>query len=312
MSGLLIATFFGTRGLATEWSLEQNGDHVRVNIDGKLFTEYIALSARKPILWPIIGPTGKPMTRAYPMRPAGEHEASDHLHHRSLWFTHGIINGIDFWSEREAKATDRVPMVQHRDFRTIQTKKDCAIITTRNDWLAPTGQRVLEDERTMTFRADDLARWIDFAITLKATDGNVTFGDTKEGTFGVRVAGTMKVDAKMGGKIVNSCGQTDEDAWGQPAEWVDYSGPVDGERVGIAIMSHPSNFRHPCRWHVRTYGLFTANPFGEADFPKSPNIQQGKVTIDQGKTLPLKYRVLFHRGDATEGHVADYYNDFLK
>ena len=61
-----------------------------VKIDGQLFTEYLVRSGTKPILWPIIGPTGKPMTRDYPLRDrAGE--KTDHPHQRSLWFTHGDV-----------------------------------------------------------------------------------------------------------------------------------------------------------------------------------------------------------------------------
>ena len=110
----------------------------------------------------------------------------------------------------------------------------------------------------------------------------------------------MKVDAGLGGRIENSHGQTDAQAWGIPAEWVDYVGPVDGETVGVAILSHPSNFRPACRWHVRTYGLFTANPFGEQHFtegqPDSKPVQ-GAHTVAAGDSLTLRYRVLLHRGE---------------
>ena len=68
-------------------------------------------------------------------------------------------------------------------------------------------------------------------ITIKATEGDVTFGDTKEGTFGVRVAGTMKVDERLGGRIVNSEGLTNGDAWGKPADWVDYITVTPGQKT---------------------------------------------------------------------------------
>ena len=29
-------------------------------------------------------------------------ESSDHPHHRSLWFTHGSVSGVDFWSEEKS------------------------------------------------------------------------------------------------------------------------------------------------------------------------------------------------------------------
>ena len=66
-----------------------------------------------------------------------------------------------------------------------------AVIVTQNRWLGKDGKTVCEDERTLRFDTDGDARWIDFDITVKATDGPVTFGDTKEGTFAVRVAETL-------------------------------------------------------------------------------------------------------------------------
>ena len=71
--------------------------------------------------------------------------------------------------------------------------------------------------------------------------------------------------------------KTNDAAWGMPAKWVDYTGPVDGETVGIAILSHPKSFRPNTRWHVRGYGLFAANPFGHKDFPKPELARAGRA-----------------------------------
>lgn len=296
--------------VAAEFSVEKAADRVTVRMDGKIFTEYLARSGQQPILWPIVGPTGAPMTRGYPMESAAEHEREDHVHHRSLWFTHGDVNGVDFWAERGSQGPEGVPLIKHREFVDAVAEGDRAKIVTRNDWLAPSDDRVCEDERTLVFTSDENSRTVDFQVVVKATDGDVTFGDTKEGSFAVRVAGTMKVEEKLGGKIVNSRGQTDRDAWARPAEWVDYHGPVDGDQVGIAILSHPSNFRHPCRWHVRTYGLFAANPFSKRHFAEVPGPEQGAVTVGKGNSLTLRYRVIFHRGDEKEAGIAAAYKEF--
>jgi hypothetical protein len=151
---------------------------------------------------------------------------------------------------------------------------------------------------------------MDFQIKVKATDGDVTFGDTKEGTFALRVADSMRVDAKQGGKITNSEGQTNADAWGLPARWVDYTGPVDGEIVGIAMFSHPESFRPVPRWHVRTYGLFTANPFGQRDFPKPELADQGAVTLKKGESLTLRYRVLVHASETDRPALEQAFQEF--
>jgi len=273
-----------------------------IKIDGQLFTEYLTLSGAKPILWPVIGPTGKPVTRFYPMGEA-PNEKKDHVHQRSLWFTHGDVNGVSFWHEDAKHGT-----IVHRRFAKMEGGTR-ALVVTENDWVRPDGRKILEDERRLVFGAGPEARWIDFDITLKATSGSVKLGDTKEGTFGIRVAETMKVDAKKGGKIVNSEGHTNLEAWGRKAAWVDYHGPVDGQTVGIAVMNHPSSFRFPTCWHVRTYGLFAANPFGLREFPDGGK-QDGSVVLGEGKSMAFRYRVWLHKGDESDGRVAETYRAY--
>jgi len=285
---------------AADLRLEKNDRGVSVTIGDQLFTEYLINTGPKPILWPVNGPDNKPLTRAYPMQ-RGKGERYDHPHHRSLWFTHGNVNDVDFWGEGKNHGS-----ILHRAFLRLEGGPT-AVIATRNDWLDVKGVKVCEDERTLTFQADDDRRTIDFEITIKAGDHPVKFGDTKEGSFGIRVAGTMKVDqrgGKPGGKIINAEGKTNRGAWGKRSPWVDYHGPVDGKTYGIAIMNHPSSFRFPTYWHVRTYGLFAANPFGLHNFLNSPK-EDGSYTIKPGESITLRYRVLLHRGDEKQGQVAE-------
>ncbi len=287
----------GSGSLAVEITAKPSPQGVVVKIDGEMFTEYVIQSGNKPILWPILGPTGKPMTRAYPMGEAPK-ETKDHPHQRSLWFTHGSVNGISFWDESPAAGK-----IVHRRFVKVESGPE-AVVVTENDWLGPDGKKVCEDQRRLRFGAGANARWIDFDITIQASDGPVKFGDTKEGMFGIRVAETMKVDSPGKGKIVNSEGQTNEAAWGLKAAWVDYSGPVDGQTVGIAVLNHPKSFRFPTQWHVRTYGLFAANPFGLHDFPGGKKLD-GSHVIPAGGCISFYYRVLLHRGGSTEGQVRE-------
>ncbi len=144
---------------------------------------------------------------------------------------------------------------------------------------------------------------MDFDITIHAPNGPVMFGDTKEGMMGFRVASSMDVDRKQGGRIVNSRGRKDGDTWGMPAEWVDYYGPVNGKTVGIAVMDHLSSFRHPTHWHVRTYGLFAANPFGLKDFPNGKG-KNGSHTIPKGGEMRFRYRIFIHEGTTEDAGVA--------
>jgi hypothetical protein len=308
MCVLFVVVLAATVSRAAEITVERTKQGAAVKIDGQLFAEYVTKSNTKPILWPIIGPTGKRMTREYPMKKVDSERKKDHPHHRSLWFTHGSVNGVDFWDEASPK---KCGTTQHIEFLKTESGKP-AVIATRNAWLAPGGKKVCEDVRTLRFDTDGDARWIDFDINLKATDGPVTFGDTKEGTFGIRVPESMNVDSRRGGQIVNSENQTDGKAWAKRASWVDYHGPVDGETVGIAILNHPTSFRYPTYWHVRTYGLFAANPFGVHDFVPNAARDAGQFTLPAGQSVTFRYRVLLHRGDEKAGKVAEAFAQYAK
>jgi hypothetical protein len=285
-----------------------------VKIDGKLFAEYLTKAGHGPAIWPVIGPTGKPMTRPWPTGTPDPGDSKDHPHHQSLWFTHDEVSTpdvrrADFWSNNRNDDKEGAH-VDHQEFVMAESDGQVATIVTRNDWMYR-DKKMFEDERRVRFgqRANG-DRWIDFTITIKATESDVTFGDTKEGTFAVRVPDSMRVEAKKGGRIVNDQGLENEAAWGIPAAWVDYTGPVEGETLGIAIMSHPNSFRPKTRWHVRTYGLFAANPFGQKDFPKKELSEQGAYTIKKGDELTLRYRVLLHRGGANEAGIAGAFAEF--
>ena len=290
---------------AVEFTVDQDDDGVTVRVDGQLFTRYLIRSGAKPILWPLVGPTGKPVTRSFPMTAAGPNERADHVHHRSFWFTHGDVNGTDFWLESKPHGT-----ILHRAFEKVEGG-DQAVIISRNDWIAPSKERICSDLRSFVFCANADCRWIDFDIVISAIDMPVKFGDTKEGCFGIRVAGDMKVEGNDASRIVNSAGNVDADAWGKQASWVDYHGIVDGETLGIAVMNHPRSFRFPTYWHVRTYGLFAANPFGLHNF-KNSNEFDGSHTLQPGESIALYYRILLHKGDEQIGKVSEAFGEYAK
>jgi hypothetical protein len=293
-------------GAAEDITIEKTDAGVVVKAGGQPFATYLFKSGVKPILWPVIGPTGKEMTRAWPMREGNPDEKTDHVHQRSFWFTHGEVNGIDFWSET---AKERQGSIVHKELVKAEGGS-LGTIVTQNEWLGPDGGKILADERTLRFGADRETRWIDFDSLLTATADEVRFGDTKEGSFGLRIAESMRTDRKLGGKIITSEGLEDEKAWGKPAAWVDYHGPVQGEHLGIAILNHPRSFRYPTGWHVRTYGLFAANPFAAGDFGGQK--LETSHTMKQGETLTLRYRVIFHKGDETVGKIAEAFAKYAK
>ncbi len=144
IGALLLA--IGSPAAAATFTAEKTEHGIAVKIDGKLFTEYLVQSGNKPILWPIIGPTGKLMTRSFPMREV-KGESRDHVHQRSMWFTHGDVSGVNFWTE-----TPGTGSIRHREFTEVRGGDDAKIVA-RDDWLSPHDKKICEDQRTLTFRA---------------------------------------------------------------------------------------------------------------------------------------------------------------
>ncbi len=280
---------------------------LRVDINGKLFTEYCFNDVPRPYFYPVIGPTGEPIIRHWPMNE-GKDEAKDHVHHRSLWYTHGEINGQDFWGEGSGSGK-----VVHDKFLDVASAPDVGIIQSKNKYVARDGKVVCTDTRTHRFYNRKGHQIMDFEITIHASEGKVVMGDTKEGSMAIRLAPTMRLKTKEGkagkGHILNSEGQKDGQTWGKRAAWCDYYGPVKDQIVGVAIFDHPKNPKHPTWWHVRDYGLFTANPFGVHNFERKEK-GVGDIKIPAGESLTFKYRFYFHKGDTNQADVAEHYRQY--
>ena len=304
-----------TSSLAAEGKSEgvkitEQTDKLRVEINGELFTEYHFKGAPHVYFYPLLGPGGLPMTRNYPMVRDSEGEEHDHPHHRSLWYSHGEVNGMDFWSEGP-----KAGKIVHDKFLAVTSGPDSGLIKSQDNWVALDGKVVCTDERTFrVYARPNNERLVDFDITLRAGEEPLVLGDTKEGSMAIRIAETMRLTHgknKPGkGHIVQSTGVRDDATWGRAAEWCDYSGPVNEKTVGIAIFDHPKNPRHPTTWHVRDYGLFAANPFGLHDFEKKP-AGTGDLTIPAGKSITFRYRIYLHEGDEVEGKVAERYREYV-
>jgi hypothetical protein len=300
-------------------NLTRYGNKVDVTIGSRPFTTYYFDPAQaKPYLQPLRTAAGTVVSRGFPIGndvPEGHvKDKSLEPHQRDLYFAHGDINGINFWSE---EAFSRFYGEQSMPFgRTAFRKLDAVKSGTESGTLR--AEFTLEGGKAgvigteiqeFTFSGDRTTRRIDCVFTLRADQGPLTINDTKEGTFAIRVAPELNSPP---GVMVNARGGTGEpEIWGKPAEWVDYSGTIGKEQVGIAIFDHPANFRHPTTWHARGYGLFSVNPFGLRAFTRDPKAD-GSHRIDRGGSLTLRYRVLIHPGDAGQAQIADAYRRYAE
>lgn len=293
--------------------VRRNGANVDFFIDGKQITRYDTTTGpNKPYFYPLNTRDGRRVLRHWPVEPdAVPGETHDHPHHRGLWFTHGAVNGIDFWSQEKGAGR-----TVHTGYERIESGPDYGRMIARTDWLTPDGRKIAEDRRDIRLYPVRNGYLLDFEIAVKAVGRPLVWGDTKEGMFGLRLADSMRVNPGRGqkgdGHIVNAAGDRDGATWGKAAAWCDYYGPVDGRIVGVAILDHPSNLRHPTTWHVRDYGLFAANPFGLHDFDpaRKNDPKAGEYTTPEGQTTTFRYRVFVHDGDTETADVPAAWNAY--
>lgn len=280
---------------------------------GAPIAEYIVDRGNKPFLWRLTGPTGVSMTRAFPMVDVPG-ETTDHVHQRGLTFGHQGINGFDTWVEeatyrdpQQAQRMEKLGRIRHRGYRAL-AGGPTAVIHAHNEIVDAFNKPLLDEERRMTFSVAPGVRMVDVDIDLIASHGPVDLADMKDAGVYIRVPDSMTVDRGLGGTIINSNGERDAAAWSRHATWVDYHGPVEGQHLGIAMLNHPTSFRHPTAWHVRTYGLFCANPFGLKQM--NPAAESGAITLAAGERLSLRHRFIFHRGDEQQGGIAAAYDAY--
>ena len=315
---LLFVPLAAAAALSAQVSFDRKDARIDVAIDGKPFSAfYYGPETPKPYLHPLRAPDGTIVTRGYPMESIPG-EQTDHAHHRAVWFSHGEVNGFDFWANEKSQTPREkkgvIVLDAIRGVRVMGKRGNNGRIRARFLWNAPDGAALLAEDRTMIFRGASKDRIVDFDVTLTAAAEKVHFGDTKEGTFAVRVATELEerhLRAKgipRTGTIANAEGETTEAAtWGKRSAWVDYAGSIDGRPLGIAIFDHPSNPKHPTYWHVRGYGLFAANVFGEHHF-HADDSRDGGITLAKGETLRFRYRILIHMGGTAAAKVGRKYD----
>lgn len=317
--------------LALEWAgpapaAEPAGVSIQVNkgsvdfMAGKdLVARYNTFNVVKPYFWPLHGPGGVPMTRAWPMVRFPIEGSRDKNFEKSFWFGHGDIipqgipyekiervKGVDFWSEVKPFG-----WIVCTEVGKPNIDKDHCWLRTRNEWRAPP-TKLLDETRTIHLYNFGATRLLVLDIDLHASVAPITFADTRDGSLGVRVNDALSVVTGKG-KITTADGKVgDKACWGQQSAWCDYSGSINGKAVGLALFDDPSNPYRAC-WNVTATGLMAANPFGRAA-SEFPAVKDDKIPVRlaKGEHLKLRYGLLIHPGDAKSGKVADYFEEFVK
>lgn len=321
LAGVLCCFSPAAAGAAEPVHFQRQGNEIQVTIGGKPFTTYyFNPDVAKPYLQPLRSAQGNIITRSYPIGntipEANLHDRSLEPHQRPLYFDHGDINGLDFWSEEafnkfygRGGGGHGYGRMVFRKVDEMNSGPDSGTIQAEFDLISPSKRVIATETQTFTFRGDGDTRTIDCQFVIHAGHNPVVFGDTKEGTFGIRLA--PELNSPPAHMIDSNGAEGEKGIWGTRANWVNYDGTVNGENLGIAVFDSPRSFRHPTYWHARGYGLFAANPFGWSFFTRDP-LQDGSYTIHEGKSLLFRYRVFIHDGDYKQADVAGAYRKYAE
>ena len=301
-------------------TLKRGAHQVDVIIGGEPFTTYTFNDEiAKPFLMPLRTASGVVISRSFPVgntvTPADTKTRSFEPHQRPLYFAHGNIDGLNFWAEQafdsyyRGESREAYGRMALSNLEKNSVEGDVGTVSARFNLLAPGGRVIATETQTFAFQGDDRLRIVDCEFIVYADHGPVTFGDTKEGTFAVRLGPELSAPNDH---MLNSNGGADEAAiWGKRADWVAYSGEVAGKPVSVAVFDSPQSFRHPTTWHARAYGLLAANPFGFREFTKDA-AQDGSWTIPEGKSLLFKYRLLISDGTLSSSQLAELYHRYAE
>jgi hypothetical protein len=322
-------------GSRVQFVQNDGGRRVDVMVDGKPFTSYIwPTTLKKPVLYPLRTAKGTIVTRGLPFEPR-KGERVDHPHHVGLWFNHGDVNGLDFWNNSDAipaAEASKFGTILHRRVVEAKSGADRGDLTVETEWVTPDSKPLLREQTHFIFRGTADSRTIERITTLTALAERVVFKDSKESTFGMRVArgleqpyekaeiltdATGKPSPKpvldntgVTGQYISSEGLKGDAVWGTRGRWVLLGGIVNTEPVTLAILDHPSNPGFPTYWHARGYGLFAANPLGQKELSKGK--EELNLTLEPGKSVTFKYRVLILGGTAKPDQIESEYKAFAK
>lgn len=304
---------------SAEVSFSREGDTVAIREGDRLLTVLHTDGQKCPYFHPVLTRDGRALTRQWPLAESSSPESKDHPHHVGLHYAHGAVRivkdgkpgeAVDFWHNNKG-------VIRNRELR-IDGEQGALIL--KNQWLDEAGELMLRDVTRVAFGGDEGARWIDWKVTLTAPESHgLIFGDTKEGTFSIRLAEELAIrspdkDVPTGvarGNLANSRGANGKDVWGKRAEWCAAYGDLEGKPVVVALLDHPDNPRHPTWWMARDYGMFNINPFGISFFANKDR-GTGDFSFQAGESVTFRYRVLLMESAFDAEVIEEQYRGFIR
>ena len=244
-------------------------------------------------------PSGIQVTRNFPPRKPEDidpgYTAEDGIIHpvlhAGLWMSFGWIDGNDYWRLRSS--------VKFEEFLE-EPKADGAeaAFSTRDRYFDETGKKTIcLQDTAYHFRRIDEGIVLDWDAEFYNDERDFVFGDQEESGLAIRIASPLRVQGGNG-EIKNNRGEKNgAGTWGKEFEWINYSGEVDGKRVGLLVVPHPENPR-ACWSHSRDYGALVSNPFRKQT--KERREPYVTTTVKKGERFRLRYTVLIHEVEADD------------
>lgn len=330
-TALAVAAVATANQTAAEVRFEKGQNRVDVIIGGRHFTSYIYGSELpKPMMVPVCSASGIAVSRRYPLVKMQE-ASDDHPHHVGIFFAVDRVNGTNFWNN-----VAPLPQIKHAEITEMSTATGAGKLSTISHWMDKSGKVLLQENRGMSFIAGvhESEYAIDFSIDLTAKDTMVVFDDIEEGMFAIRVSDYLRESGSAAilpppaplpeesiagtGRYFSSNGdETARNVWGKRARWVALQGIRQRKVVGIAMLNHPESINYPTYWHVRSYGLFSANPLGQGDFQRQSKYQKNPVlplrlTLKQGETAHFRFLLIVYEGMRTQEEMEQRFRKFVQ
>jgi hypothetical protein len=300
---------------------DQKSNGVAIQVNGKPFSFlHVGKEAGKPFLHPLLTIAGgpDPVTRAFPVDPLPG-DSTDSPHHRGLTIGAQKVNGQDFWENDPSSRGPGKGAIEFKELTAVAGGDDRGTLSTMAHWVSAEGRLWLVERRTMTFYSKPVdRRTLDIDLELEAIEP-VTFDDQQSAIIGLRLA--LPFDTHYDGWVANAAGGLNEPGVrGRRSPWLVWIGITSGgQRMGVAILDHPSNLNHPTRWEVQDKGFMMANPFGGrafAAFDPAAASENATYVMNRGGKLRLRYRILIYPAERespeTVGKVSALFKDFGK
>jgi len=264
---------------STGLELTENGKPVYVYNYGMILAPGASERLRRSCyLHPVYAPDGTLMTDDF---------NHDHPHHRGIFWAWEVVTvdgkTDDVWTVKGFKQ-------KFVRWKTRETQDDIARLAVENGWFDGDRKFVKEDVEIVTHGTAKDQRVLDFTVSFQALDQPVVIVGTPDqqkgyGGFAFRTAPRDGGAAKT--IIRTDKGISEKDGVLSRHPWAEIAGSFNGHEAGVRIEENPANPGYPTNGWLMRHGFALLNV-------SYPGLEP--VTLEPGKPLVLKYRVILFLG----------------